>query len=372
MSDIAILPLGARPFVEFSTLLRTNRFAVAPEQTQTFVEAVGLLGPKSMADIYRSARATLAPDIDRIDEFDALYRLHFLGHSLAGGDADADDDDEIKAQDERDGSMDPPDAEDENEAGAEAASAEALSLRRFEPLGEAEVLRRFRRVARSRLPRRKSYRRAPSSKGDAWNIRRTLRDAVRRDGEILVLPKLKRKTRQRRILLLIDISGSMKAQTDATLRFAHALASVADRLEIFTLGTRLTRISRVLRLKNQDLALATAGTVVADWDGGTRLGDALQAFLAIPRFKGFARGALVVVVSDGLERGDPSAMIQAVQDMSRLAWSILWLSPLAADRDFTPETVALKAVLPFVDRFADGGSIERLCTHILNAERSVA
>lgn len=372
MSESPALPRAAKPFVDFSTLLRINRFAVAPEQTQTFIEAVGLLGPKTMADIYRSARATLAPDIERIDEFDALYRLHFLGHSLAGGDANADDDDEIKVQDERDGSMDPPDAEDENEAGAEAASAEALSLRRFAPLGEAEVLRRFRRLARSRLPRRKSYRRTPSNKGDAWNIRRTLRDAVRRDGEILVLPKLKRKTRQRRILLLIDISGSMKAQTDATLRFAHALAGAAERLEVFTLGTRLTRISRVLRLRNQELALATAGTVVADWDGGTRLGDALQAFLAIPRFKGFARGALVVVVSDGLERGDPAAMIQAVEDMSRLAWSILWLSPLAADRDFAPETVALKAVLPFVDRVADGGSIERLCTHILNAGGAAA
>jgi len=371
MSQTPILPLGAKPFVDFSTILRANRFAVAPEQTQTFIEAVCLLGPKSMADIYRSARATLAPDVDRIDEFDALYRLHFLGHSLAGAETDGDDD-EISARDERDGAMDPPDAEDENEAGAEAASAEALSLRQFAPLGEAEVLRRFRRVARSRLPRRQSYRRAPASKGDAWNIRRTLRDAVRRDGEILVLPKLKRKSRQRRILLLIDISGSMKAQTDATLRFAHALASASDRLEIFTLGTRLTRISRVMRFRNQDLALATAGTVVADWDGGTRLGDALQAFLGIPRFKGFARGALVVVVSDGLERGDPSAMIQAVADMSRLAWSILWLSPLAADRDFSPETAALKAVLPFIDRFADGGSIESLCTHILNAERSVA
>jgi hypothetical protein len=156
------------------------------------------------------------------------------------------------------------------------------------------------------------------------------------------------------------------------MRFAHSLARVAERLEIFTLGTRLTRVSRALRHRNPDVALATAGTVVADWDGGTRLGDALQAFLAIPRFKGFARGALVVVLSDGLERGDPAALIASLEQMSRLAWSILWLSPLAADRDFVPETSALKAILPFIDRFADSGSVERLCSHILDAQRNSA
>ena len=372
MTGLAPLPQAVKPLVDFSALLRANGFAVAPEQTETFVEAIGLLGPKSMADIYRSARATLAPNVDRIDEFDALYRWHFLGHTLAEAPQEPSDEDEMQAFDERDGAMDPPDADEEHEAGAEAASAEALSLRRFEPLSEAETLRRFRRAAPARLPRRKSYRRAASNKGDAWNIRRTLRDAVRRDGEILVLPKLKRKTRQRRILLLIDISGSMKAQTDATLRFAHSLAMAADRLEVFTLGTRLTRISRALRHKNPDRALATAGTIVADWDGGTRLGDALQAFLAIPRFKGFARGAMVVVLSDGLERGDPAAMISAVEDLSRLAWSLTWLSPLAGARDFSPETEALKAVLPFIDTFGDGGSVDRLCAQFLNAERSVA
>ena len=153
-------------------------------------------------------------------------------------------------------------------------------------------------------------------------MRRALREAVRRDGEVVRLPVLQRRLAQRRVLLLIDVSGSMKDRTDTQLRFAHTLARATNRLEVFTLGTRLTRITRAMRRSSRDQALAMASTLVADWDGGTRLGDALQAFLAVPRFAGFARGAFCIVLSDGLERGDPSAMTDAVARMSRLAWAI--------------------------------------------------
>jgi uncharacterized protein with von Willebrand factor type A (vWA) domain len=170
------------------------------------------------------------------------------------------------------------------------------------------------------------------------------------------------------VLLLIDVSGSMKDQTDGYLRFAHALARATDRVEVFTLGTRLTRISRALRGRNRDQALALASTLVADWDGGTRLGDALQAFLAVPRFAGFARGALVVILSDGLERGDPEALTDAVERLSRLAWATLWLNPLASG-DARPETEALTAILPFIDRMGDGSSPQRLCAEVLGFER---
>jgi uncharacterized protein with von Willebrand factor type A (vWA) domain len=199
-----------------------------------------------------------------------------------------------------------------------------------------------------------------------------LRQAVKRDGETIEMPMLRRRSRQRRILLLIDVSGSMKAQTESTMRFAHALARAAERLEVFTLGTRLTRVTRALKLRNAEQALGVAGTLVADWDGGTRLGDALAAFLGVPRFAGFARGALVVVLSDGLERGDHTAMTEAVARLDRLAWSILWLTPLAIGTDFTPETAALKSVAPFVDRFGQGDSIATLTAEVLSFARRVA
>src|SRR5690606_31506323 len=142
------------------------------------------------------------------------------------------------------------------------------------------------------LPKRRSRRMAASKGRGRLDMRRALREAGRRDGEVVALPALERRKRRRRVLLLIDVSGSMKDHTDTSLRFAHTLAQATDRLEVFTLGTRLTRITRALRRRNREQALARAGALVADWDGGTRLGDAMQAFLSVPRFAGFSRGAL--------------------------------------------------------------------------------
>jgi hypothetical protein len=366
------LPRALQPFVEFPALLRANGFAVSPDQTMAFIEAVGLLGPRDMADVYRAATATLAPPFDRRAEFDALFRFLFHGHSLASAvDALDADEDEMRVQEERGGTMEPPESDEQNRAGEQAARVELLTARSFAAADEAEVLRRFRRQAPAALPRRHSYRRE-AGRGDAWNMRRAMRDAVKRDGEMLSLPKLRRKLTQRRILLLIDVSGSMKAHTDGSLRFAHALARVSDRIEIFTVGTRLTRITRAMRLVNRDQALAAAASTVADWDGGTRIGDALQAFLSVPRFASFARGSLVLILSDGLERGDHAAMTRSVETLSRLAWRIVWLTPLAADAGFAPRTAAMKSILPFVDAIGDGSSLERLCHSVLSLKEGRA
>jgi uncharacterized protein with von Willebrand factor type A (vWA) domain len=123
-----------------------------------------------------------------------------------------------------------------------------------------------------------------------------------------------------------------------------------------------------MRLKNHDMALAATSSIVSDWDGGTRIGEALQAFLAVPRFAGYARGAVVLILSDGLERGDPSAMREAMTRLSRLAWRVSWLTPLAADPNFTPRTEGLKAILPLVDDLADGSSVAAVCAHVLGLE----
>jgi len=360
------LPRGAKPFVDFPGLMRAHGFAVAPEQTVGFIEAIGLLGPRAIDDIYRAARAMLGPQPERLPEFDALFRTFFLGQTLeAPAFSDDDDDQDLRVQDDGDSLIDTPEAEEPNESGQQAATGEVLNVRRFAAVDEATVLRRFRRAAPARLPQRRAYRRIASRRGNAWSLRRSLKEAVQRDGEVLRLPKLRRKLAQRRILLLIDVSGSMKGQTDGYLRFAHSLARAAERLEIFTLGTRLTRVTRAMKRRNREQALAIASGLVADWDGGTRIGDALGAFLAVPRFAGFARGALVVMLSDGLERGEHDAMIDAVERLARLAWRIEWLTPLATDAGFAPQTAALQAILPVIDHLGDGSSIERLAARLL-------
>lgn len=358
-------PPALAPFLAFPALLRANGFAVASDQTMAFLAAVGLLGPRGLADIHRAARATLAPQPERFGDFDALFRLAFLGQTLAAP-AEGDTDDETQAFDDRDGGDAPPEAEEEP-SGAEPSAAERLFARRFAATSEAEALRRFRRAAPAELPRRRTRRRVVAARGIP-DLRRALRDAARRDGELVTLPTRARRTAPRRVLLLIDVSGSMKAQTDGHLRFAHALARAHGPTEVFTLGTRLTRVTRAVRRRDPEQALAIAATLVADWDGGTRLGDALQAFLAVPRFTGFARGALVVVLSDGLERGDPAALVDAVTRLSRHAWGLLWLTPLAADSGFAVETAALSAILPHLDRLGDGSTAARLCAEVLSFE----
>jgi uncharacterized protein with von Willebrand factor type A (vWA) domain len=366
------LPLAAQPFVAFATLLRANAFPVAPEQTTAFLAAITLLGPRNLLDVRSAAHALFAPPPERHDEFNALFDAHFLGSVELEREAGEPDPEDLTIQEERRGGFEPPSSDDINEAGRTATAAEALSVRRFGEADEADALSRFRRSAPERLPLRRGYRRVAEKHGRGLDLRRAMKEAIRNDGEIFKLPRLTRKLRRRNILLLIDVSGSMKARTEPHLRFAHALVRSAERIEAFTIGTRLTRVTNALKRRNRDQALAMASSLVSDWDGGTRIGDALQAFLAVPRFAGYARGAVVLILSDGLERGDPKAMTDAVRRLAARAWHLSWITPLAADPRYRPETAALKSILPMIDALADGSSTERLCEHVLALSRQRA
>ena len=359
------LPLAAQPFVAFASLLRANSFAVAPEQTTAFLSAIALLGPRSLHDVRSAAHALLAPPPERHDEFNALFDAHFLGAVELGREVGEPDPDDLTVQEDRPGGFEPPSSDDINEAGQAATAAEALSVRRFAEIDETDALRRFRRKASERLPLRRGYRRVASKHGTGLDLRRAMKEAIRNDGEIFRLPQFTRKQRRRNILLLIDVSGSMKARTEPHLRFAHALVRSAERIEVFTIGTRLTRVTNGLKRRNRDQALVAASALVSDWDGGTRIGDALQAFLSVPRFAGYARGAVVLILSDGLERGDPQSMTDAVRRLAARAWHISWITPLAADPGYRPQTAALKSILPMIDALADGSSTQRLCDHVL-------
>ena len=364
MSEFDPPPRIVRPFIDFAPLLRANGFAVASEQTISFLSAIALLGPRDLEDVRRAGLATLAPPPERFAAYHALFDMHFLG--VEGGDLDGgEEEDVVRVQEDRRGMDEPVSAEESNESGEAATRAEALVVRRFGPAHADEALRRLSREAGRRLPKRLSYRRLRARRGVTVDLRRTLRDAARNDGEVIKLSHLKRRMRPRRLLVLIDVSGSMKARTEDNLRLAHALSQAIPRVETFTFGTRLTRVTRPMRLKRREQALASAAQIVSDWDGGTRIGDALKAFLAVPRFASYARGAVLLIISDGLERGDPAALADAVARLSRRAWRLSWLTPLAVGRDFRPRTEALIAVSRFVDDMVDGGSTPAIVDHIL-------
>ncbi len=364
------LPRASQVFVDFAALLRAHGFAVSPDQTMDFIHAVGLLGPRSMEDIRRAALSTLAVRHERQAEFDALFGGFFLGQTVAAAASTDEEADEVSAYEETGQDIEVPEGDDPGEAGVEATSAESLRRREVGETGTEDHLQRLIRLGPSRLPRRLSYRRVRARGGDRLDLRRMLRRAVQRDGEATDLAFLRRKTRQRRVVLMIDVSGSMKEQTDQTFQFAHALSIICDRFEAFTFGTRLTRITAALSVRNRQQALERASRLIADFDGGTRIGEALQAFWAVPRYAGFIRGAAVLILSDGLERGPPDAMIDSVRRISRIAWRVDWLTPLAADQGYEPRTEALASVLPYLNSLSDGSRTEALSDHVLQMTRT--
>jgi uncharacterized protein with von Willebrand factor type A (vWA) domain len=371
VNDELQLPRAARIFITFVALLRANGFAVAPEQTTAFLAAIELLGPRSLEHIRQAGLATLAPPPERRATYDRLFDIHFRG-SEAIEHAEGEDEETVRLQEEGHGEDEPPLADEANESGLAAARAEALVERRFVHGPTGDALRRLSREAPARLPRRRGHRRMRARRGPFADLRRTLRDSVRNDGEVLRLGQLKRRLRPRKMLLLIDVSGSMKARTEENMKLAHALLQAVHNTEVFTFGTRLTRVTRPLRLKRREQALTAAAHLVSDWDGGTRIGDALQAFLAVPRFGGYARGAAVIIISDGLERGDVSALRDAVAKLSRRAWRVSWLTPLATGPGFKPQTEALIVIQRFVDDLIDGRSSASIVSHLLSLGRKAA
>lgn len=364
------LPRPLDPFVHFAQVLRQSGFAVSPDQTVHFIEGVGLLGPRSMTDIHRAGRALFGIPPERMAEYDAIFRAVFLDQVIKAPVGDDDDEDSVEAYEPTQTSVEIDAEDDQSEVGGEAVTAERLSRRTLSDSDGRAALDRLAREAERALPRRLSYRRRSAKRGNRFDLRRSLREAARRDGDVLRLFETRRKTRQRRVLLLIDVSGSMKERTEGLMRLAHAVVQAADRVEVFTIGTRLTRITSALRPAAPNLALARAAATIADFDGGTRIGEALQAFLAVPRFAGYARGAAVVFISDGLERGAPEQMIDAVRKLSRSAWRLDWLTPLAADPDYTPATAGLKAVLPMLDHLGNGANSPAIVDHLLSLSRS--
>lgn len=170
-----------------------------------------------------------------------------------------------------------------------------------------------------------------------------------------------RRSTPRKLVVIVDVSGSMARYSGALLRFAHAAVHSSGRgVEVFTLGTRLTRISRSLLHRNVDAAVVSAGQSIPDWRGGTRLGDMLHDFVATWGRRGFARGAIVVICSDGWERGDPTMLGEQMRHLARLAHHIVWVNPHSGKEGFRPESGGMTAVLPHIDELVAGHTVSAL------------
>lgn len=357
-----LLPKEVKPFVGFCRLLRAMGFAVAPSQVEGFIAAISLLGPGSMEDVRQAAYATLAPPPSRHNEFDRLFQTYFHGESsvpatVEGGrearsrDGGAEREQDAKRMVDRN-------------SGARATARERFGVRNFGK-GSEDELTAFRRSLGRSLPVRRSFRTIRAHARGEVDLRRSLREIVRADGDVPSPLMKRRKEVQLKTMMLIDVSGSMKLHITDYMKVAHAVVQSADRAEVMTLGTRLTRITPALRVRQRTQALARAADQVDDWDGGTRLGTTLLTLLASPRLAAYANGAVIMLLSDALERGGHDELVVAIRRLAARSHRLSLITPLAGDPRFRPETAALRAILPMLDDLIDGSSVASVTDFIL-------
>jgi uncharacterized protein with von Willebrand factor type A (vWA) domain len=201
------------------------------------------------------------------------------------------------------------------------------------------------------LAHRLGRRRKPSSSGGDIDMRKLLRHSLRHGGEILDLPRRGPRPTRRGLVVLCDISGSMDRYSRMLLHFLHALGSSFDGAEVFVFGTRLTRITHSIRRRDPDEALSSVGAAVHDWAGGTRIGDAIATFNRTWSRRVAAHGAIVLIISDGWDRGEPEKLRTEIQRLQRSSYRLTWLNPLLGAPQYEPATRGMAAALPYVDDF---------------------
>lgn len=230
---------------------------------------------------------------------------------------------------------------------------EVLGRRDFASLtpDEANRLARLFDQRRLELPTRRSRRTKPDGRGRAPDLRHTVRASLRTGGEPLRLHRRSRRIRERPLVVLCDISGSMRAYSRILLQFVYALGRDARRFEAFAFGTRLTRLSRLVDGRDVDRALADAAASIVDWGGGTRIGESLRTFNFVWGRRVLGRGAVVLLISDGWDRGDPGLLAREMDRLHRSCHRLMWLNPLLGLAEYEPLTRGMQAALPHVDDF---------------------
>ncbi len=352
-----------RGAVALATALRGAGMPVGPDRVQRFVEALGHLDPRRRTDVYWAGRATLCSHPEHIVHYDTVFAAFFEGRVAGMREVERvparqtvafavpstaperheDDDDEATA------------------LVANASSVEVLRRRDVATLDADERRELERLLARLAMPgAQRRTRRWQADRVGAIDRQRTVRALLHSGGEVAELRYRSLRYRPRRVVLLVDVSGSMSPYADALLRFAHAAARGRQRTEVFSIGTRLTRLTREMSHRDADTAMAAVAATIPDWSGGTRLGAQLKAFLDLWGQRGVARGAVVVIMSDGWERDAPEVLGEQMARLQRLAHRVIWANPRRGRPGFEPLVAGLVAALPYVDAFVNGHTLEAL------------
>ena len=349
--------------VAFTQILRGLGMSVPTSSTHTFAAALCATGLGGRDTTYWVGRSTLVRRMEDIALYDRAFAVFFEGRRSSGADEIVEeplsitiavdtDEDSAEADDDAHG--------DDDVIELRFSATEILRHKDFadyspDELAQAQELMSHLRLSgapRASLRRGPTPRRTPTP-----DIRRTVRAAIRAGGEPIERHHLAPTPRLRRLVLVLDVSGSMEPYARALLRFVHAAVAGRQKVEAFTLGTRLTRITRELTSRDPDIAVRAAGGRVADWSGGTRLGSGLRQFNDQWGVRGLARNSIVVILSDGWDRGDPDELGAEMERLQRVTHRLIWVNPLKVTPGYAPLARGMAAALPYVDRFVEGHSV---------------
>ena len=377
----------------FSQRLHEAGVPVTPSQTERYTRALKLTKPVSRRRLYCTTRAIFVTGFRQVAAFDKVFAQVFGGRKKTINPDDYD----VELEDEQADQVDsetPEDMDDQNimerEGGQEAmnmnagegddeeddedteeeqlvpmqeaSEEEALAHKNFQSLNADELALLYKLMVRLQLatPERTTRRKKRGRRGEHMDMRRTLRRSLHTGGDPIVLSRKRRRVHPRRLVLLCDISGSMEPYARAYLQFLHAARATGPYAEAFVFATRLTRLTRQLAGRNPQRAIRRATEAAPDWSSGTRIGDALKEFNDRYGRRGMARGSVIVILSDGWERGDTELVGREMQRLSRLAYRIVWVNPRVAAQNFAPKAGGLMAALPYCDALVSGHTLKSL------------
>jgi uncharacterized protein with von Willebrand factor type A (vWA) domain len=348
--------------VAFVGELRLANLVIPTDSVVTYVSAVEAVGIEHRDLVYWAGRSVLIPRYDDIATYDRIFESFWSSRSAYSD------------------SSSPPTDHSPTDAGLESDPQEnddgvllPISVIRYSAVDqlrqkdfaacspqELEEISRLMRDVRVQATRPSRRTQRSTHHHGRHDTRATVRRAMRSGGEVSRIAYRKTTQRPRRVVLLCDVSGSMEPYSRALLRFLHVAVAGRGRVEAFALGTRLTRLTRQLSLRDPDAALSQASERVLDWSGGTRLGEGIGTFNDRFGIPGMARGAIVVIMSDGWDRGDPVQLAREMDRLHRAAHQTIWVNPLKASEGYEPLARGMAAALPYVDQFVEGHSAASL------------
>jgi uncharacterized protein len=381
----------ARNILQFGRVLRRAGLPVGPGRVLQAIEAVETVGIGDRTDFYWTLHSVLVNRRDQRDVFDQAFHVFWRNPNLlermltvmlppSPGEASPDDTEisrrvsDAMMPERGQGQPQPPQNQDvEFDASFTWSDREVLRTMDFEQMSADEIRRAKALLARMRLPLMDvaTRRFRPDPTGPRIDLKATIRESLRGGGDLVDLARRRRRVRHPPLVVLCDISGSMSRYSRMLLHFLHAVTNDRDRVHVFVFGTRLTNVTRSLRAKDVDVALGRIGTQVQDWSGGTRIGHCIDGFNRNWSRRVLGQGAVVLLISDGLDRDGGVGLGAAMDRLHRSSRRLIWLNPLLRWDGFAPKSSGIRAMLPHVDEFRSAHSLESLeeLARLLAADR---